>query len=66
MYHCKYDPTNYFVNMHGPMPNIMLGKSSEKNKSNHKAANKGHKGLLVSMKRQDDSSIRKVIAIISH
>jgi hypothetical protein len=51
-HHCEYIPTDYFVNMHAPMPNIMLGKSIEKNKSNHKTTNKGHKGPQVSMKRR--------------
>jgi hypothetical protein len=32
----------------------MFGKSSEKNKNNHKTVNKGHEGLRVLMKRQGD------------
>jgi hypothetical protein len=53
-YHCEYGSNDYSPNMHGHMPNIMLGKSSEKNKNNHKIANKGHKGPQVSMKRWGD------------
>jgi hypothetical protein len=48
-YHCESSPIDYFVNMHGPMHNIMLGKFSEKNKSNHEVANKGHKEPRVLM-----------------
>jgi hypothetical protein len=50
-YQWEYGPINYFVNMHGAMPNIMLGKSNEKNKNNHEITNKSHKGLEVLMKR---------------
>ncbi len=43
-YHTEYGPANYTKNMHGPMPNIQMGKLKWKNQNNQEAINEGHKG----------------------
>jgi hypothetical protein len=40
--------------MHGPMPNIKMGKLKQKNKNNQEAINEGHEGFQILMKSQDD------------
>ncbi len=53
-YHCEYGPVDCTRNMHGPMPNIKMGKLKRKNKNHQEVINEGHKGLQVSMKSQGD------------
>jgi hypothetical protein len=53
-YHCEYGPIDCIGNMHGPMPNIKMGKLKRRNKNNQEAINERHKGLRILMKSQSE------------